>query len=388
MTTFNRRDFLKCLGTVFGFALAAPNVAARDLRGFSKVADKFDMLVVGDSLIWGQGLLEKDKFYTLTADWLRTEAFGAPRVVDLKVKAHSGSTLKFHPEEAEKYKRVGRDEAYFYKPELNIDFPSTWKQIEVAADEYRAAGNSNGVDLVMMTGGITDITVAKVLDPKGDDALLITQTEKYCRDDMFDVLEHVAANNPNALIVVAGYFPMLSPKTNSGKLLNSWLESMSFPLIFKPFANNPLTRNLFFKGTRKRAIQRSRLWLEHSNKNLRLAVERFNAKSGRSRAVFIESPITEDGSLETPNTLLFRMGKRGRPEDPMFASRQADCRAALPELKKSTGIEFPVRYCEIAGVGHPNAAGAKAYVESIKSTLGPILRQTAYFQSSPQIAIL
>ena len=41
-----------CVFAVLGNA--APNSAARD----------FELLVVGDSLIFGQGLLEKDKIYT------------------------------------------------------------------------------------------------------------------------------------------------------------------------------------------------------------------------------------------------------------------------------------------------------------------------------------
>lgn len=38
----------------------------------------------------------------------------------------------------------------------------------------------------------------------------------------------------------------LSPKTPSSKLLNNWLESMSFPRFLKPFANNGVIRPIFF----------------------------------------------------------------------------------------------------------------------------------------------
>jgi hypothetical protein len=163
-------------------------------------AKPFDLLVVGDSLIWGQGLHEKDKIFSHVANWLRDGAFGRALRVDVKVKAHSGSTLKFHPDEAEAYKKAGRDETFYYNPEVNVSFPSTWKQIEVAASEYNAAGK-NGADLILLSGCITDITVAKVLDPKGDDVLLRQWAKKYCHDDMLDVLEHAARLHPGQTLL-------------------------------------------------------------------------------------------------------------------------------------------------------------------------------------------
>jgi hypothetical protein len=181
MPDTSRRDFLKQLGTVSAAILLGRGL----LTGATDGSGKLNFLVVGDSLVWGQGLEEKDKFYTLTAEWLRREAFGSPRAVDLKVKAHSGSNLKFHADDAEAYRKARRDETFPYKPEVNIGFPSIWKQIEIAAAEYKAAGDVDGAGLIMMTGGLTDISVAKLLDPKGDDKLLPAMIEKYCRDDMF-----------------------------------------------------------------------------------------------------------------------------------------------------------------------------------------------------------
>ena len=36
--------------------------------------ESFDVLVVGDSLIWGQGLEQKDKIFTHVVNWLRDGA--------------------------------------------------------------------------------------------------------------------------------------------------------------------------------------------------------------------------------------------------------------------------------------------------------------------------
>ncbi len=369
MHSESRREFLKRLGAVSTLLLASRS----GLLSFTaNQAKPFEFLVIGDSVIWGQGLEEKDKFYTLTADWLRNEAFGARREVNLKVKAHSGSTLKFHPDDAAKYKKAGRDETHLYKPEVNIGFPSSWKQVEVADDEYSAAGK-NGADLIMICGGITDITTSRVFDPNGDDEALKNDIKSHCQDDMYDVLDLAATKNPNAKLAVIGYFPAISPYTTNSKIFNAWLEIISFPRPLKIFVNNPLTRRLFFKRLKTGAIRRSRIWLEESDTHLQIAVDRINEKHGAQRAVFIKSPFTEENAAEAPKTLLFRMGKGGVVKDPIARERIKDCREALPELKRSTGIEYSVRLCELAGVGHPDPAGARLYAEAIKSALAKML---------------
>jgi hypothetical protein len=78
MTITSRRDFLK--GLAISASLAA---CGREVAYGESQTSALRFLVVGDSLIWGQGLDEKDKFYNLTADWLRNAAFGRDRRVDL-----------------------------------------------------------------------------------------------------------------------------------------------------------------------------------------------------------------------------------------------------------------------------------------------------------------
>ena len=370
------RDLIMRPAVILGIFCAAAGLSAIPVPTHGQSARPFEMLVVGDSLVWGQGLEEKDKFYTLFGDWLRKDAFGRPSDVNIKIKAHSGSTAKFHPDEAEKYKKAGRDETYPFKPEVNVSFPSIFKQIDVAADEYRTVGTS-GADLIMLTGCITDITTSRVYNPKGDDDELRREVQKYCRDDMYDVIERAAELNPKALIAVVGYFPAIGSKSSSKRLLNAWLEALGASGFRKAMLNNPIIRPLFFNKLKKRAMERSHIWLEESDKNLRSAVDKLNTKYGTTRAVFIKSPLTLDDATETPNTKLFRMGKNGVVADPMAKSRIKDCNDALPKLKTETGIDFPIRLCEIAAIGHPDAAGARAYAETLKTTLTPHLRLSA-----------
>ena len=362
-----RRHSLRPIAAILSLA-----IASQATPSFRR-AETFELLVVGDSLIFGQGLLEKDKIYTHVAEWLRTSSPGTPRIVNLKMKAHSGSTLKFHADEAEAYRKAGRDETFFYKPEVNVSFPSTWKQLEVAADEYKAAGRS-GAELVLLSGCITDITVAMVLDPKGDDDLLRRQAKQFCHDDMVDVLNHAARLHPEATIAVVGYFPMISPQSNDTRLFNSWLEARKTARFLKWMLNNPIMRKVYFKKVGNKAMHRARLWFEESNRHLDSAVNDFNSRSSQPRAVFVKSPLTEENAVEAPNTMLFRMGKHGVSDDPMYSERKADCDKALPELRRSTGLDYPLLFCEVAGVGHPNPAGTKKYADAIEQLLMPIIR--------------
>jgi hypothetical protein len=361
MTPVSRREFIKAIAASAGLF-----AAGRTLAGVQSSVLQF--LVVGDSLIWGQGLPEKDKFYSLTADWLRKEAFGRPRNVDLKVKAHSGANLKYHPETAERFKKAGLDDSYRFHPEVNVGWPSIWHQIEEAAAEYKR-DKKGAADLIMLSGGITDISVTTVLDPYGDDKKLLPLIEKYCRDDMLDVLRHADRNHPDAVIAVIGYYPMLSPKSPGSKLMDVWLETMGFPDSLKPVANNPVTRRLFFNRLRRKVLGRSRIWTEGSNRNLQLAVDMFNTGLPRKRAIFVKSPITEETTYETPNTLVFRMGKDGESEDPLAAARSAECKRSFDELKRKTGLENSVRRCEIAGIGHPDPSGSRAYYDEIRNAI-------------------
>lgn len=366
MTDLNRRQFAKLI-------LAAPAILAARRRVFSDSQAAFRFLVVGDSLVWGQGLEEKDKFYTLTRNWLATQAFGGPLDVDLKVKAHSGATLTLHQNEDAALSRAGKHETDKYDPEINVGFPSALKQLETARSEYDSAGISHQeIRLIMLSGGITDISVASILNPFGDNRQLESDIERYCLNDMSVVLNRAAELFPNALTTVIGYYPMISPKTSAHELFNFTLEAYGIPRPLKPIANNALTRQ-FFKVIRKKSLKRSRIWIKNSERHLRRAVELLNERSGTVRAVYVNSPIDESNTYGTGNGLLFKMVKKGRINDHFYDQRKAQCGPVLSELKRSAGIKYPVRFCDMAAVGHPSPEGSKAFTESIKSALAPHL---------------
>ena len=108
---------------VIAIGLAAISVLIFDRASFGQDTKVFEMLIVGDSHISGQGLREKDKFYSLVRDWLRDSVF-VSRKVDLKVKAHAGSRISMHPEELEEMRRSGDDIYKFHYAEANVSSPT------------------------------------------------------------------------------------------------------------------------------------------------------------------------------------------------------------------------------------------------------------------------
>lgn len=371
MNKYTRRQFLKHLG-----AASALFIAERSgflSFGFSGGAAPFELLVLGDSIASGQGLKEEHRFYTLTKNWLETEIFAEKRKVNLKVKAHSGTTLNLHAVEAAAFAKAEIDVTNSLNPELNVSFPSVQAQIDVAAKEYRAEKISpESVDLILLTGGINDITTAVILDPFGDDKKLRDAIAESCRDSMRGILEHVGSVFPNATIAVAGYYPLISKKTSSGQLLNAVMERFNFPRPLKPFANNLFTKQ-FFKLFHKKGAKRSLIWLEESNLRFREAVDAFNSTSAKPRAIFVESPIDETNCFGTKNSLVFGMGKKGRIEDFYYDERSALCDEIVPKLNASTGLDYPMNLCKMSGLAHPNVEGSKAYAEAIKTSLKPFL---------------
>src|SRR5687768_5500641 len=193
MTNFSRRDFLKAFGAFAGMALAGRNVFSSP-GWFNKDSEVFKFLVVGDSLVWGQGLQEEDKLYFLTKNWLKEEIFGENRQVNLKVKAHSGARISLHDYEREALKNAGKDGTKFYYPEINVSFPSIRTQIDIARKEYE---NPEAVNLIMLSGGVADITVTEILNPFKSNEKLQKDIVKYCDTGMFELLKHTAQVFPN-----------------------------------------------------------------------------------------------------------------------------------------------------------------------------------------------
>lgn len=374
MTDYSRREFLKHIGAVTALFLTSRTAYSLPELLFSDVAKDFEMLVVGDSLVSGQGLQEKDRFVFITRDWLQNEIFGGLRKVNLKTKAHAGARLFLHENEIKAMSDAEKALDEFYYREINVSFPSIKMQIDIAEKEYVAEGkDTKDIDLIILSGGIADLNTSYIINPYNKKKSLRKKITKYCNEWMFRLLQHTEKAFPNALIAVVGYYPFVSKKSSTAHIYNAILEIYNFPRFIKPVMNNILTKQ-FFKIIHNKISKRSSLWGSESNRELQNAISKFNEQSGKQKALFIKAPITEETCIGTKKPLLWGITKDGRSEDDFYEERKVECKKAIESLK-DVKLKFKTRVCELSSVGHPNVEGSKAYAEVIKKILKVKLEQ-------------
>lgn len=360
----SRRDFLKFLGSTAAFA-----TVSRDRRIFAAESSAFEILVVGDSLVWGQGLEETEKFYRHTKLWIRDEVFSGTRAVKLNVKAHSGATIKLSEKERKALRRAGRDSAEPYHPEINVSFPTIEKQLELARDDYR---DPRQVGLILLSGGLPEVGVGEILNLFKDERSLRAAIKIHCHDHMSELLDQAADSYPEALIAVIGYYPIITGHTPVKRIVNDILEVYNWPGWTKPLLNNSLNR-ILWRRYRRKMIARSNLWYDGSTTELRRAVERLNAKQGAERAVFVPTNFGRENGYGARNTYLWKVAEKGRAADRKREEREAECRPTLDSLREDTDLKYRSRVCELASIGHPNPAGSKVIAASIRETLQALL---------------
>jgi len=349
--------------------LAAPQfVRSQDPRPFK-------VLVVGDSHIAGQGLREEHKFYYLVWEWLQKEAFGGDQAVDLKVKAHAGSRISLHPDEVEKMTKAGDDIHKFQYMEANISSPSITEQIDIARREYE---DPNTVDMVMLSGCITDVLVADIVSPFYPKKKLRERIHRFCGESMYGLLEHVSAAFPKAQIVVVGYFPIASPESDVETMAIYFSEMVNVPDRMQFFFTNSISRQ-FLKPLRNQIAKRSRLWVDGSNREIQNAIARINARSDKTVAYFVESPISESSSYGTKEPLLWQIEKHRRAlNDETYLERKAGCAKVFGEIKYHHYGRLSQHVCELSSVAHPNVAGSRAFADAITDKL----RVTVFHQAN------
>lgn len=360
MNSFTRRQFLSALG------LAAAGISLIPVTGFPQLGLPHDVLVVGDSFIWGQGLKEHDKFYSLITKWYSASVLEGSAWVQLKVKAHSGARIKLHEKQIEKMKRAGQPTDKFYYPEADISFPSITTQVDSAAREF---DDPRTVKLVMLSGGITDLVVGNAVNPFMKKSKFLRLVHTHCHQEMSLLLEHVTDVFPEAVVAVFAYFPIVSTRSDMNKITKYLFKLVRFPHQLQWLLTNGFSKQ-FMKIVRKATADRSRLWFSESNKELADAVAKANARLERSRVVFVPSPVTEETCYATPNSLLWSLDKDNRPEDDIYAERLERCPQVFDEIKYKPFGPLSVRLCELASVAHVNKAGSIAYAESAIKVLG------------------
>ncbi|WP_158102751.1 PKD domain-containing protein [Lentzea kentuckyensis] len=297
----------------------------------SKRCNPIKMLVLGDSIGWGQGLLEKDKY------WAKVETdverlTGRP--VQHEVVAHSGAVV----DDPETFCSGGPVTS---AKDTAGEIPSAVPDVlDCQIDQVK---NLNA-DLILVDGCINDVNVVSILTQPW----FITEREvrEKCAGNVMTMLQRLHADHRNATIVLTGYYPIFT----AGSVVNIATFAKTFGLSAGVIAG---------LATGAEVIN-SQSFYEMSNAVLRNNVLALSGDGTQPPWLKFVDPALNgisDG-LFAPATKQW-----AGVNDNRFSDRWSACREW-----NSPG--FDRAKCRIASAGHPNVLGAENYREAIVAELG------------------
>ena len=344
-----RRDFLRRsaitlgagwlgLGGVRELLASAEGASARAWAGATASAEPFRMAVIGDSVMWGQGLAEQDKIHTKALGYIANGLNGRP--VEKQVAAHSGAIIGL--------KSANLSAEYAAKG-MTGEMPSWYPTIGYQATNQIKSPEL--VDLVLMNGGINDVDVRQILSMDylvGLDALR-QRTRDLLGTQMENLLiETVMPRFPRATIVVSNYFPIVS-----------WDSGMDTTGTFLRLAYGIL--GLLSLEVQRKLVDQSQAFHDESTKAMQAAVANANKKYGTDRVKFAASGFQGSNAVGAWNAFLYSPDQA----DPVAAARATEC------PKYFSGDDL--NNCKNAHMGHPNPRGALQYAGSIHGAVKSLI---------------
>ncbi|HEX7680260.1 MAG TPA: hypothetical protein VF713_19165, partial [Thermoanaerobaculia bacterium] len=307
----------------------------------------YQILVMGDSIIWSEGLQEPDKIHSLVEAYVKTLHPGIE--VYKTVVAHTGAILSFN--------------VPITGTAHNGDIPQDDPSIQQQENALAALPNASTIDLILMTSCANDVGFKHFLDPLATHATIAARVSQYCFTDMAAFLTATAGHFPAATIIDAGYYQGLSMDTDTnfyttiagvyyGLSDNHGLlpQALAASVGISP-ANAPtVTGNAAF-------------FASQANMQLNNAAAAANTLLTPHRVFFADPGFGPTNAANASNAWVFGLsGVIPGPTDSSAAlsEREGQCAAVYSPL--STDYTF----CRLASTGHPNETGALKYFAAIK----------------------
>lgn len=376
--------FLSCAGLALMIFLSATCAFADCPSDTKPLGAPLHMLVIGDSIMWGQGLREDEKFTSRVRCWLQ-EKTNQP--VELHVEAHSGAVISVASSTAPGFVSPNR--------EVNLTAPTINAQLDQAVRFYSARQTQPA--LILMNGCINDVGVKNLLAASTPLEEVRTMARKSCGTDMQLLLQRVRNSFPGAYVLVTSYYPIVSPQTADNAFLR---------LLVKKLNNlRPEAPRMSDKEMRQRLIALSEEWYKTSTASLLEAVTTANNAEPQPRILFVEIQFGPEHVFAAPESLLwnFKFASTNvsgfakvivllsfgtaayKPNDHVRENRIKSCEETF---KKPKGVKEDKRQkanredlflvCRYASLGHPNHMGALIYAEAIKGKLQWLILQNGF----------
>ena len=321
------------------------------------------IVVIGDSIAWGSGLLESEKFSNRIAKWLEQSLHGQRQVVRIFC-ARAGARFGVP---------VSTDESRLCDNKVHANrqgkVPTIQQQVEMAVNTIRQqyASGPEHVELVLMTGGMSDVGLSTILDANVGVETLRNKTRDIYHSGLSGsdgLLEKTARVFSKAKLVYAGNYKLLS-KVSSAEVLMD---------IF-PFHNRAESADEL-KQIKQRLNDQSTVFFDESSKQVDLAISKLNP-SEQSRVKFVLPEFNEVDSLRRKKTghstkqlhALYTYNDVYE-HDEMLTKRILICKGDI--------------FCDYASVGYPTRVGAAKYAKAIQKEITPFL---SVWDSSKQVGL-
>ncbi len=314
----------------------------------------YEIVCIGTSILWGQGLHDEEKIPNQVKKLLEGSA-KTPRItppIHICSLAHSGAIIGYKDDET-----VDTT----IKPRLDGEVPTHYPTLLQELDEYDRVASvpAEKVDAVLIEGGVNDVSIMKIFDPLTTSSQLEKRIRRYCYRHTALLLERIAAKFANARLVVLAYYKMLSKESEDeyiAEFLHSKGASVAGRLVDLPleFISDLATAKI---------LKNEEQFREQSTQAFRDAIDEVNKSLGGKPRIFLAvPPFTARNTAFAPDPWLFAINPDLTPQDDLAAQRSKACDEA-----GSSRTVMPL--CKGASNGHPNAKGAQAYAEAIVAEL-------------------
>jgi lysophospholipase L1-like esterase len=313
-------------------------------NSISIVLDTYRILVLGDSILWGQGLRDDLKFSAQVERFINVQQGNIGVYRD--ILAHSGAVIG-----------VGNTNAPAALPgEVPAAHPTILQQISAFT------GAKDTIDLILLDGGINDVGVEDIVGPTAT-SNLTDKTRQNCYHDMKVLLTTVTREFPAARVIVTGYYQIVSEDSDV-TMLAMLLVGVGIPIVGLP--TSVIAGGILTVAAKQIMIDRSKTFADRSQIEIQRAVQEVNATlASGSRVQFAQPSFGPRNAIFAPDAWIWGVDEDLSPADHenqggVAPQRAQDC--------ASVGSAAPI-YCGIASIGHPNVKGANEYFRVIASLL-------------------
>lgn len=314
-------------------------------NSISIVLDTYRLLVLGDSLAWGQGLRDDLKFSAQVERHISEQQGDIGVYRD--VLAHSGAVIGVNDTNV----------PVTLPGEVPTSYPTILQQISAFT------GAKDTIDLILLAGGVNDIDVLDILLPTSTSDLK-EKARQHCYEDMKFLLTTVTRKFPQAKVIVCGYFLIVSEDSDL-RMLSMLLTGVGASLS-RLVPGGWIVGGILSVKAKNKMIERTKTFADRSSIEIKKAVRDINATlEGGPRVHFAHPDFGSHNTIFASEAWLWGV------EADLSAADHENQGGVAPQRAQNcalAGDAAPV-YCSIASIGHPNVKGANEYARVITALL-------------------